>query len=118
MEIKQLLKELSKSRKGLEQYVVESMGKMSFAKDVKEIETWENYENALDLGVRIEIKTDDGYYNVWDVLGIKGKELILKRSDEDLDFIEDLELYPLDILDFSELISLVLDLYGLEMQSR
>ena len=106
METKQLLKELSKSRKGLEQYVVESMGKLPFVKSVEEIETWENYNNALDLGVRIEDEDEDeGYCNVWDVLGIKGKELILKRSDEDLDFIDDLEFYPLDMLDFSKLIS-------------
>lgn len=106
MEIKELLRQLNKSRKELEQYVVSCIDKLPLAHSKEELGKWENYDKALDLGICLEIKTGDGFYDRFDILGCQGNELIMKATDEDLDDIDNLEFYPLDVLGFDELVYL------------
>lgn len=117
MEMKQLLKELGKSHKELRQYIIESIGKLPFAHSLEELEKWENYERSLDLGVQVEMieyNRPCGYYNVYDVLGCQGNELILKISEEELEDIDDLLLLPVDDLYFNTLIQLAVILNGFD----
>lgn len=108
MNIEELLKELDNSRTQLEQYVKDCCAKLGMAKDFNIEHDEELYEKVTDYNIWFS-SLDEGYSGgkcEYRVLGCINNDLIVE-IDQD---IETIDTYPIDVIDFTELIGLALDL--------